>query len=225
MGNSILGVLTPKLVARADGAFLVKSAEPLPAYVEPDRRLSARLGAEGAGPGVPRRAHGEPHLAHAHLCADARSASRASPRAYLDFDLGPPAPDRHPQRRRHRPRADRPRGDAGDRRPLLPDFAALFARLERPCEAALRLLAADARPRLRQRRRRLRGGALDAVAGPEVVRVAARGAEAAKALPPSPIFSPPASSDAVRGERACRRSRHDRQVPAHLRLHRPAPRR
>ncbi len=31
--ESILGVLTPHLVARADGAFLVKSAEPLPAYV------------------------------------------------------------------------------------------------------------------------------------------------------------------------------------------------
>ena len=34
--DSILGVLTPSLVRRADGAFIVKSAEPLPAYV---RRL------------------------------------------------------------------------------------------------------------------------------------------------------------------------------------------
>ncbi len=32
-GDSVLGALTPGLVARADGAFLVKSAEPLPAYI------------------------------------------------------------------------------------------------------------------------------------------------------------------------------------------------
>ena len=29
---SVLGTLTPSLVARPDGAFLVRSAEPLPAY-------------------------------------------------------------------------------------------------------------------------------------------------------------------------------------------------
>jgi hypothetical protein len=29
---SVLGALTPSLVARPDGAFLVRSAEPLPAY-------------------------------------------------------------------------------------------------------------------------------------------------------------------------------------------------
>ena len=34
-GDAVLGVLTPQLVARADGAFIVRSAEPLPPY--PDR--------------------------------------------------------------------------------------------------------------------------------------------------------------------------------------------
>ena len=93
--------------------------------------------------------------------------------------------------------------------------------LERPCEAALRLLAADARPRLRQRRRRLRAGARRRRRRRDRARRRAqrgRGRGAAR----SPTSSRRASSDAVAARARRGRPGHDRQVPADVRLDRPA---
>ena len=195
--DSILGVLTPKLVARADGAFLVKSAEPLPAYVgqigdclhdwalkAPDRVFLAERTANRTWR----------TLTYAQtLERVTRIATRL-----LDFDLSP-----------ERPIAILSGADIDH---ALIGLAAMEIGVPYCPISPPYSLASKDHAKLRFAFSLLTPGlvfasdgaafaaALDAVAGPEVVRVAARGAEAAKALPLADFLAP-ASSDAVRAAR------------------------
>ncbi len=196
--DSILGVLTPNLVARADGSFLVKSAEPLPAYASrigdclhdwalkaPDRVFLAE---RTAG-----RAWRTLTYAETLDCVTRIAAH------LLAFDLS----------------AERPIAilSAADIDHALISLAAMEIGVPYcPISPPYSLSSKD-HAKLRYAFSLLTPGlvfasdgaafapALEAVAGPEVVRVAARGADAAKAVPLADFLAP-ASSDAVAAARA-----------------------
>ena len=196
--ESILGVLTPSLVARADGAFIVKSAEPLPAYASrigdclhdwarkaPDRVFLAERMANRAWR----------TLTYAEtLDRVTRVAARL-----LAFDLSP-----------ERPIVILSGADIDH---ALIGLAAMEIGVPYCPLSAPYSLGSKDHARLRFAFSLLTPGlvfvsdgaafapALEAVAGARIVRVAARGADAARALPFADFLAP-ASSGAVEAARA-----------------------
>jgi feruloyl-CoA synthase len=195
--DAILGVLTPSLVARADGAFLIKSAEPLPAYVS---RIGDCL--HDWALKAPNRVFLAERMANRawRTLTYAETLERVTRIAarLLDFDLSP-----------ERPIAILSGADIDH---ALIGLAAMEIGVPYcPISPPYSLSSKD-HAKLRYAFTLLTPGlvfasdgaafapALDAVAGPEVVRVAARGVDAAKALPLADFLAP-ASSDALEAAR------------------------